>query len=154
MKIKVHSSDCPSTEAMILAAKRSLNKCDKWIDESAVIDISCKIEREDVHVEIVVNGIKHPMIASAVSHDYYESLELATRRLEKQLIKNRKRKIDLKHTGTPSTSQNEKKIEKCKDVEALILDEEEALMLLKKQEEEALLYVDPDESLTRIMLAE
>ena len=154
MKIQMHSSNCPATDAMIHAAKRSLNKCIKWIDESAVIDVSCRIEREDVHVEIVVNGIKHPTIASAMSHDYYESLELATRRLEKQLIKNRKRKISLKHSGSPNTSQNEKKIGKCEDTEDLILDDEEALMLLKKQEEGALLYVDPDQPLTRILLAE
>lgn len=149
MKIKMYSSNCTITRGMTQAAEKSLSKLSQWIDEAATVELTCRIEREIQHVEIVICGVKVPVVASATSKDYYDSLDLAVQRLEKQLLKNRKRKIDLKRKFKPSPGQNEKDSTGNEENECLILDEDEAYLLLKKQEE-GLIFLDQEQSLTHI----
>lgn len=149
MKIKMYSSNCKITQGMSQAAERSLSKLSKWIDEAATIELTCRIERELQHVEIAIRGVKVAIVASASSKDYYDSLELAVQRLEKQLLKNRKRRIDLKRKLKPSPRQNEKDNEGNESNECMKLDEDEAYLLLTKQEE-GLIFVDQEQSLTHI----
>lgn len=130
MKIKMHTSNCATTPGMKTAAEKSLKKSSQWINEAATIEVTCRIEKEKHIVDITMLGTKTKLSASASSGDYYQSLRMAAERFEKQVIKQRKRHIDLKRLSKPLTKQSE--ISEREEAESSLEDEESALMFLKQ----------------------
>lgn len=130
MKIKMHTSNCATTPGMKMAAEKSLKKSSQWINEAATIEVTCRIEKEKHVVDITMLGTKTKLSASASSDDYYQSLRMAAERFEKQVIKQRKRHIDLKRLSKPLTKQSEKS--ETEEAESSLEDEESGLMFLKQ----------------------
>lgn len=94
MDIQFHFTNVESSDALKEHARKLIDKVSLHFNRIISTTIRFKIERNEHVVEITINGDRGVFVAEGRSNDMYASLDIAEKKIEKQVIKHREKYIN------------------------------------------------------------
>lgn len=139
MKINIRGEKIKITKAMSIRVEKKLSKLERYLEdpENITFNVIVKVKNLQKRIEVTALTKRFTLRAEEEHGDFYAALDLVIDKLEKQIIKNKKKLKD-KYKNAESTGfildfeseieSDNVKIVKRKDVEMKPMDEEEALL--------------------------
>jgi ribosomal subunit interface protein len=138
MKFNIRGKDLKITEAIKEYAEKKLGKLSKYFADSNDLNINVlmKVKNKAQTAEVTIPYKKIILRAEETGEDIYASLDLVSDKLERQIIKNKRKLIDKKFKNIElgfiieeePTKHEEHKIVKRKTLEKKPMNEEEAIL--------------------------
>lgn len=100
MNIKVTGKNIEITDAIKEYIEAKASKLEKFEGKNTELNVVCSVEREDQIVEIQINHDGEFIRIEEKNQDLYASIDLAMDRAERQLRKDKEKKIDQKREAS------------------------------------------------------
>jgi putative sigma-54 modulation protein len=100
MNIKVTGKNIEITDAIREYIEKRVEKLEKFEGKNTEINVVCSVEREEQIVEIQVSHDGEFIRIEEKNNDLYASIDLAMDRAERQLRKDKEKKIDQKREAS------------------------------------------------------
>lgn len=100
MNTKITGKNIEVTSAMKEYIEKRLERLEKFASEHTEINVTCSVEREDQIVEIQVNNGKDYIRVDERNNDLYASVDLALDKAERQLRKEKEKRIEKNQGGS------------------------------------------------------
>lgn len=159
MKVEMKSqSGLKVTQSMRDYAEQSLNQLGDAFKGDVIIEVKCKVEKFLQSVEVSVKTKTHRLRVKAVTDSYYDSIDLATDKLKRNIRKYNRKLIDVKrnrkhriisYNSWWETFQDEQlyetdKIAKIKEMNSEVMTTDEAITRMKLMDHAFFLYKDSE----------
>ena len=99
MNIKITGKNIEVTGAMKDYIEKRLERLEKFTSENTDINVVCSVEREDQIIEIQVSTGKDFLRVEERNADLYASVDLALDKAERQLRKEKEKRIEKNQSG-------------------------------------------------------
>lgn len=143
MNLNVRSEKKDITDAMKSYANDKMKKLEKYLENGAEVTgtILFKVEGPRQKIEITIPLKNHTLRVEEEGQDFYAAIDTSIDKLERQIIKNKKRLSDKRSKDKTDfildfdiedyEEENKKQIIKRKSVELKPMDEEEAILQME-----------------------
>lgn len=100
MNIKVTGKNIEITDAIREYIEKRVEKLEKFEGKNTEINVVCSVEREEQIVEVQISHDGEFIRIEEKNNDLYASIDLAMDRAERQLRKDKEKKIDQKREAS------------------------------------------------------
>ena len=161
MNIKVTGKNIEITDAIREYVEDKADRLEKFESDNTELNVVCSVEREEQIVELQLSHNGDFMKVEERNNDLYASIDLALDRLERQMRKEKEKKVDKnkdaslkdKFLGMVSNLVNNKEGEvtktKCYEIKPITL--EDAKLQLSSSSDLFLPFIDADSKSVHIL---
>ena len=103
MNIKITGKNIEITEAMREYIEKRVEKLEKFASQNTEVNVVCSVEREEQIIEIQISTGKEFLRVEERNPDLYASVDLALDKAERQLRKEKEKRIEKKQSGSFKT---------------------------------------------------
>lgn len=159
MNTKITGKNIEITGAMREYIEKRLERLEKFASENTEVNVVCSVEREEQIIEIQVSTGKDFLRVEERNADLYASVDLALDKAERQLRKEKEKRIDKKQGGSArgeemhytDTNESDDDITNTVYYDIKPMSIEDAKMKLKSSEDLFLPFVNAETSEVNVL---